>query len=188
MNNRIKHHDKKNALSIIDAAEREMKFTLKQPITDESAFNIIRNVYESFRMLGDARLVSKGIVSKDHIEQIQELQNIQVKTERPLNLIDALRKLRHNINYYGYIPTKGEAEDAISIANACFNPLLKEIRKELEREKTREILGGRSKAGSPILYGSPKQKLEQLKGYGGQRIEEMREKLKREIRKEIEKK
>jgi len=188
MNNRIKHHDKKNALSIIDAAEREMKFTLKQPITDESAFNIIRNVYESFRMLGDARLVSKGIVSKDHIEQIQELQNIQVKTERPLNLIDALRKLRHNINYYGYIPTKGEAEDAISIANACFNPLLKEIRKELEREKTREILGGRSEAGSPILYGSPKQKLEQLKGYGGQRIEEMREKLKREIRKEIEKK
>src|SRR3989338_2124989 len=114
--NRIKHLDKKNA------------------------FNIIRNIYESFRMLGDARLVSKGIASKDHIEQIQELQTIKVKTERPIKLIDALRKLRHNINYYGYIPSKAEADDAISIAHACFTPLLKEIRKELEREKTREIL------------------------------------------------
>ena len=132
MNDRIKHHDKKNALSIINAAEREMKFTLKQIVNDESAFNIIRNIYESFRMLGDARLISKGIVSQDHITQIKELETIQVKTERPIKLIDTLRKLRHNINYYGYTPAKAEAEDAISIAHACFNPLLKEIRNELE--------------------------------------------------------
>ena len=131
--NRIKHYDKKNALSIINAADKEMQFTLKQAVTEESAFNIIRNVYECFRMLGDARLVSKGIVSLDHVEQVRELETIQVKTERPLKLIGTLRKLRHNINYYGYIPTKAEAEDAISIAYACFHPLLKEIRKELER-------------------------------------------------------
>ena len=131
MNNRIKHPDKKNAMSIIIAAEREMQFTLKQTITEESAFNVIRNIYESFRMLGDARLVSKGIVSQDHIEQIRELETIQVETKRPIKLIDSLRKLRHNINYYGYIPTKAEAEDAVSIAHACFHPLLKEIKKEL---------------------------------------------------------
>ncbi len=134
MNSRIKHYDKKNALSIINAAEREMQFTLKQIITDESAFNIIRNIYESFRMLGDALLVSKGIVSQDHIEQIKELEKVTVKTDRPIKLIDSLRKLRHSINYYGYIPTKAEAEDAVSIAYACFNPLLKEIRKELEQK------------------------------------------------------
>ena len=131
MNNRIKHPDKKNAMSIIIAAEREMQFTLKQTITEESAFNVIRNIYESFRMLGDARLVSKGIVSQDHIEQIRELETIQVETKRPIKLIDSLRKLRHNINYYGYIPAKAEAEDAVSIAHACFHPLLKEIKKEL---------------------------------------------------------
>ena len=134
MNSRIKHRDKKNALSIINAAEREMQFTLKQAVSDESTFNIIRNIYESFRMLGDARLVSKGIVSQDHIEQIKELETVQVETERPIRLIDTLRRLRHNINYYGYIPTKAEAEDAVSIAHACFNPLLKEIRKELEQK------------------------------------------------------
>ena len=133
MNDRIKHEDKKNALSIINAAEREMQFTLKQIVTEESAFNIIRNIYESFRMLGDAQLISKGIVSKEHTTQIKELEKIKVETERPIRLIDTLRKLRHNINYYGYIPTKEEAEDAVSIAKACFNPLLKEIKKELEQ-------------------------------------------------------
>jgi len=130
---RTKHHDTKNALSIINAAEREMQFTLKQFVTDESAFNIIRNIYECFRMLGDAKLISKGIVSQDHLEPIKQLIAMQVKTTRPIQLIDTLRKLRHNINYYGYIPSKAEAEDAISIAQTCFQPLLEEIKKELEQ-------------------------------------------------------
>jgi len=129
--NRIKHYDKKNALSIIIAAEREMQFTLKQEISEESAFNIIRNIYECFRMLGDANLISKGIVSQNHIEQIKELESLEVKTERPIKLVDSLRKLRHNINYYGYIPTKIEAQDAVSIAQSCFYHLLNAVKKNL---------------------------------------------------------
>ncbi len=135
MNSRIKHRDPKNALSILNAAEQEMQFTFKQVVTEESAFNIIRNIYECFRMLGDAQLISKGIVSQDHVEQIKELEAMQVKTERPIKLIDSLRKLRHNINYYGYIPSRAEAEDAISIAHACFYPLLREIKIRLEQNK-----------------------------------------------------
>lgn len=131
MNKRIKRPDKKNALSIISAAERELSYTLKLTINEESAFNIIRNIYECFRMLGDARLVSKGIGSQDHIEQIKELETIPVKTERPVKLVDTLRRIRHNINYYGYIPSKAEAEDAISIARACFYPLAEAIKREL---------------------------------------------------------
>ncbi len=134
--NRIKHPDKKNALSIIQAAERELLYTLQLRITEESAFNIIRNIYECFRMLGDARLASKGIVSQDHVEQIQELLLIPVSTERPLLLIDTLRKIRHNINYYGYVPSKVEAEDAISIAKACFPQLVEYIKKELSQQGT----------------------------------------------------
>ena len=118
MSNRIKHRDNKNALSIVNAAEREMQFTLKQTATEESAFNIIRNIYECFRMLGDALLVSKGIVSQDHVEQIKELEKIPVETIRPVKLI-------------GYIPTKAEAKDAVSIAHACFYLLLKEIKRKL---------------------------------------------------------
>ncbi len=126
-----KHPDKKNALSIIQAAERELLYTFQLQITDESAFNIIRNIYECFRMLGDALLVSKGVVSEDHVQPIRELLNIAVHTDRPIGLIDSLRKVRHNINYYGYIPSKSEADDAISLAKACFPQLAKCIKKKL---------------------------------------------------------
>ena len=131
MNTRIKRPDKKNAMSIIEAAERELDYIIKLSVNNESAFNIIRNIYECFRMLGDARLISKGITSQDHIEQIKELETISVKTERPIQLIDTLRRIRHNINYYGYIPSKAEAEDAISIAKACFYPLLEAVKNHL---------------------------------------------------------
>lgn len=132
MNARIKRPDKEKALSIIGASERELNYTLSLKVTDESSFNIIRNIYECFRMLGEARLVSKGIVSKDHVLPIKELQTVPVNTSRPLMVIDTLRKIRRNINYYGYIPSKAEAEDAISIANSCFGPLLKKIKEELK--------------------------------------------------------
>ena len=60
-----------------------------------------------------------------------ELQSIPVKTDRPVKLIDSLRKIRHNINYYGYIPSIAEAEDAISITKACYYQLLESIKKEI---------------------------------------------------------
>ena len=61
---RYKRPDKKNALSIINAAEREMKFTLSLKLTEESGSTIVRNIYECFRMIGDALLVLKGMSSK----------------------------------------------------------------------------------------------------------------------------
>lgn len=121
---REKHPDKKNAESILEASEKQMKYTLTLEPTDESAFNIIRNIYECFRMIGDALLISDGKKSEDHIEQIRVLESLKVKTERPIRLIDNLRRMRHNINYYGYSPRKIEAEDAISLTNSCYYQLL----------------------------------------------------------------
>ncbi|MAF35907.1 hypothetical protein CL622_02195 [archaeon] len=68
---RFKRQDKKNALSIIESAKSEIKFTLTLPIKEESGPTIIRNIYESFRMLGDALLVNKGIKSEDHLAPIK---------------------------------------------------------------------------------------------------------------------
>lgn len=129
---RYKRPDKKNALSIINAAEREMKFTLSLKLTEESGSTIIRNIYEYFRMVGDAILVLKGISSKNHLAPINELTKLQLKASRPITLIDNLRRLRHNINYYGYKPSLHEVEDAISIAEAIFQPLQKSVRDKLK--------------------------------------------------------
>lgn len=122
---RHKRPDAKNAQSIIEAAEREMAFTLTLPVTDASGATIVRNCYECFRMLGDALLVAEGVSSQDHYVQIQALLRLQVKTARPIGLIDNLRTLRHSVNYDGYHPKRAEVEDAISLAKACFEPLRK---------------------------------------------------------------
>ena len=134
MTSRYKVPDKKNALSIVEASKRAMKFTLSLKASEESGATIIRNIYECFRMLGDALLVAKGIKSQDHIEPIKELLKLKVNTSRPIYLIDNLRKLRHNINYYGYSPKLVEVEDVISLAKSCFEPLLEAVLKEVEKE------------------------------------------------------
>jgi hypothetical protein len=84
---RHKVPDKKNALSILEASRREMKFTLTLKSSEESGSTIIRNIYECFRMLGDALLVARGISSQDHIIPIQELLKVKVQTTRPIYLM-----------------------------------------------------------------------------------------------------
>lgn len=128
---RYKRPDKKNALSIIDAAKREMDFTLSLKPCEASGPTIARNIHECFRMLGDAIMVAEGIESEDHVAPIKELMKINVSTTRPINILDNLRRLRININYYGYKPSLAEVNDAISIAESLFNPLYKYIQNKL---------------------------------------------------------
>jgi len=131
---RIKRPDKKNAESIVAAAERDIVFTLSLPISEEAGATIVRNIYESFRMLGDALLVAKGIESHDHVLPIKELLTMKAETKRPISLIENLRRLRHNINYYGYSPQVIEAEDAVSLAKACFKPLAAAVKKQIKSQ------------------------------------------------------
>ena len=128
---RIKRPDKKNALSILQAARREMEFTQSLEITEQSGSTIIRNIYECFRMLGDSLLISKGIETKDHLEPIKELTSLKVKTDRPIRLVDNLRRLRHSINYYGYKPSTEEVREAKAIAKSLFKPLESEVKRRI---------------------------------------------------------
>lgn len=129
---RYKHSDKKNAKSIIDASIRQMNYTLKLELTNDSAFNIVRNIYECFRMLGDALMISRGEFSEDHIEQIRALEELNAPLSRPIKIVDNLRKMRHNINYYGYNPEKIEGEDALNFARSCFFSLAEAVKKEMK--------------------------------------------------------
>ncbi len=122
---RHKRPDNKNALSLLKAAEGEMKFILTLKPTDQSGTTIIRNIYESFRMLGDALLVLEGVESEDHLAPIKKLISLKINVSRPLNILDNLRRLRHNLNYYGYKPGLSEVLEIISIAKTLFPPLAK---------------------------------------------------------------
>ena len=127
---RIKRPDSKNALSLVEEAEREMKFILTIKLNEDSSSTIVRNIYESFRMLGNALLAIKGLESKDHKDSINAILTLNINTKRPLNTLDNLRRLRHNINYYGYHPTIAETKDVIDIANSCFRPVLEAVKRQ----------------------------------------------------------
>lgn len=117
---RYKRPDNKNAQSILESARKTMDFTLTLEVNEMSAITISRNIYECFRMLGDAILISKGINSEDHILPLQEVAKLNIKSHRPIAAVENLRILRHNINYYGYSPSIAEVEDSISLARDCF--------------------------------------------------------------------
>ena len=128
---RYKRPDKKNAISILESAKRTMDYTLTLEITELSAATITRNIYECFRMLGDAILASKGIQSEDHIQPIQQISSLRINSDRPIGLVNNLRSLRHNVNYYGYTPKIVEVDDAISLAQSCFYKAYEKIRNDI---------------------------------------------------------
>ena len=128
---RYKKPDPKNALSIIESSKRTMDFTLNLEVNDKSGITIIRNIYECFRMLGDALLMIKGTISEDHIMPIKEISKIKIESSRPISSVENLRILRHNVNYYGYIPNIIEVQDAKSLAESCFYKSYELIKKQL---------------------------------------------------------
>lgn len=132
---RHKKPDTKNAQSILDAAERKMKFTLTLPVTEESASTIASNIYECFRMLGDALFVKIGIQDSEHKEAIEEVCQLKIETQRPISAIRNLRHLRHNINYYGYEPSIDEVKDIKDLAHNCFEPAITKIRVQIEKRQ-----------------------------------------------------
>ena len=124
--------DKERAKSLIQNSIKDIKYTLTLNISEESANTIVRNIYESFRMLGEAILLKKGIRPIDHINSINELLKLELKTLKSLNILENLRRLRHNINYYGYKANIYDAKESVSFAKNCFNELLKKINEIIE--------------------------------------------------------
>lgn len=128
---RQKVPDKEKAKSLITSAKKDYEYTLTLEVNDSSANTIIRNIYESFRMLGEALLTIKGIGFTDHIECINALINLNIRAKRNVQILDYLRKIRHSINYYGYIAKKEEADAVLSIAKDFFMEFYKEVEKRL---------------------------------------------------------
>jgi hypothetical protein len=131
----MRRPDTKKATNLLQAAKRDYEYTQTLKPTPQSAATIIRNTYESFRMLGEARLALAAIKSADHNTQLQELLRLNIQTNRPLRLIEELKRTRNNINYNGYQPSTQQATQAQEIANACFNACHQAIQKELQEHE-----------------------------------------------------
>jgi hypothetical protein len=132
---REKFSDKKNALSLIESSKKDLEFTFTLKVSEDSANTIIRNVYESFRILGEALLIYRGISTSDHIEMINEIINLRINSSRPLNILDNLRRLRHNINYYAYRASKEEAQNILDFAKENYILIFDKINNIIENRE-----------------------------------------------------
>lgn len=121
--------DKARAISLIQTSLSDMKYTLSLNITYNSANTLLRNIYECFRMLGEAALLAKGIVPQDHIVCIDELMKLAGNENS--GYLEWLRRIRHNINYYGYKSTISDAQEAVIISNRYFNKLFEKVKEKL---------------------------------------------------------
>ena len=133
---RIRTPDVKRAQGLVSGARADMTFTRTLPVTEHAGSTIVRNVYECFRMLGEALLRVRGLEPEGHIEPIQELLKLTVTTRRPVRSVEHLRKLRHDINYNGYRASAYEVKDALDIADACFDAVADAVEKEVHPAKS----------------------------------------------------
>jgi len=131
-------------------------------------------------ILNSLETTRSWIIGKTKFKMLKEKEPF---SEEEINKI--MEKSIGNSQIYGAEGVKEYLSELIEkYGDKIESGLKDEVIAKIENDKARAMLGGETEAGFPILYGSPEQKLEQLKGYGGQSIEEMREELKREIEKE----
>jgi hypothetical protein len=124
--------DRRLALAMLEMAEVEMAYALGQERTEEAAMTLFRAIYESFRAVGNALLVNRGIESDDHVSQIDEVIALGIPTERPLVLLQEYRTTRHDLNYHGIKPTMAQFMDFMDFADRCWKPVLREAKKKVK--------------------------------------------------------
>jgi len=173
--------------------------------------NVLRDLYEVIgdlelnRRLGAVLICGRIIIFhlnsvpgdiNEKIKKIKETEILETKGSSEW-VIKANQKSRglfsHDLNYFPTpseaISILGDTVKIVKIVTHYHKVIEKKLRGSLEKieeDKAREMLGGKSEAGQPILYGkTPEENLELLKGYGGKGIEEMRKKLRKEIEEKV---
>src|SRR3989344_1632695 len=93
--------DTNRANSLIKAAEITAKATLKVPLYKENTIMIFRELYETLRQLGDAKLWKLGYEARQHESSIRILMDAKIKDKIALNRLDRFRIIRNDANYRG---------------------------------------------------------------------------------------
>lgn len=171
---------------------------LEKEISSETLKNL-RVALEEFELnhllattliCGRITIYSLDSISNEIDEVINEMKKVGLlKPKGSADLIlKSNKKIRglfaHDLNYFpGPSETISIFGDTINIVKkvAEYKFAIGQGKKDMDERKAREILGGKTNAGIPTLYGTPEEKLKQLESYGGKQIEFIKEQLKKEI-------
>lgn len=128
---RIRQKDSEKIKSMINSAEINAKVTRDIKINENTATLIFREIYESIRQLGDAKLWILGYEPLNHEVSIEILKEFDIKDKVKLNSLGRLKKIRHDINYRGFRASIQQAEEILEFWDKCCIEILNLLKKEI---------------------------------------------------------
>jgi len=128
---RNRQQDLEKIKSMINSAEVNAKVTQDIKINDNTATLVFREIYESIRQLGDAKLWLIGYEPQNHEVSMEILKGFDIKDKVKLNSLDRLKKIRHDINYRGFRASVGQAEEILEFWNKCGMEISRILKKEM---------------------------------------------------------
>ncbi|MAG47580.1 hypothetical protein CL617_03165 [archaeon] len=126
---RKREPDSNRANSLIISAEATVQAILKISIDENSSTMVFREIYETLRQLGDAKLWKLGYEARQHEPSIKVLQDLDIKNNLDLNDLDRFRKIRNDANYRGYKVTQEQANEIVDFWRRYEKALLNWVKK-----------------------------------------------------------
>ena len=116
--------DSARAKSLIDEAEKRLKFYKAIPLKDDSANYIIENMYDVIRELIEAKLLLEGYKSYSHEAKVSYLKNLNF-TISEVKFLDDLRMIRNKTKYYGHRINEEYAKRVLDFVDKIYSRLKK---------------------------------------------------------------
>jgi len=126
-NLRIRQIDKEKVKSLIESAKINADVAKKIFLDDKSATLIFREIYESIRQLGEARLWTIGYEPQgigSHGISLDALKDLGIKEKLRFNHLDRFKKIRNDANYRGFRVLISQAEEILDFWNKCSKEII----------------------------------------------------------------
>ena len=128
---RIREKDIARIKSMISSAEINVNVVKGIKVTENSATLVFREIYESIRQIGDAKLWSEGYEPLTHEVSIDILKAFDIKNKFRLNSLDRIMKIRHDINYRGFRSSIEQAREILEFWNDCCVEIVGNLKREI---------------------------------------------------------
>ncbi len=129
---RNRQKDLEKIKSMINSAEINAIVTKEIKLNENSATLIFREIYESVRQLGDAKLWLSGYEPLNHEVSMDILKEFDIKDRVKLNSLDRLKKIRNDINYRGFRTSINQTEEILDFWDKCGADVLKILKTEVK--------------------------------------------------------
>lgn len=130
---RIRQLDIGKIKSMIESGEINVKVIKSLELNEETSTVIFREVYESIRQLGDARLWLLGYEPMNHEVSMEILREMDIKEKVKLNHLARFRKIRNDANYRGFKVTVAQANEILDFWDKCAKEIIEIILKDLKK-------------------------------------------------------